>query len=212
MWRVMDNQGREKGIGATGPTGPTGPSGSSASAALVLLAESTISGSTGAPFATRNVTGFSGAMFQSDFDDYIIKFIQVLPSVNASGIALQLTANTGSTYIATGYQSNTTFAWTTNGNGSTQTTQILLSGSISNVSTNGGICGTMEIFNPLDSVNNKQFIGEFVYQDTNVTTQTRANVQGKYAAASGINGFQVIPTAATGNIVSGIVRVYGISH
>lgn len=186
-----------------------GGGGGSGSGALVLLEQHTASSSASLNFTTRNATGQSGATIQSDYDEYLIEFVNVLVSTNSSGIKLLVSTNGGSSYATTGYSSNKTFTWTAFGNGSNITTSVPIFDVSSNTASLGGYSGWMRMFDPLNSSIATQFLGEGLYEDTNVNTPTRVFQQARYSTAAAVNAFQIAPN--TGTIASGTVRVYGIA-
>jgi hypothetical protein len=176
---------------------------------LVLLASLTASSSSSLDFVNRNASGQSGAIFQSDFDEYLIEFVNVRPATNAAGILGRLSTDGGSTYASTSYYSPYHVVWSgghTAGNDTTNGFRV--SGPCSNTAANGGVSGTMRLYNPLSSVVHKQALLSTANVDTNVSVPVRWDVGAAYQSATACDAFRVIATS--GNIADGTVRIYGI--
>jgi hypothetical protein len=185
--------------------------GSSTAAGLVLLASTTVNAATTADLTTRNATGQSGALFASDYDEYLLEIVGIQPANNNVGLGIRFTSDGGSTWIATNY------AWThwvygPAGTGQTANTgqaEIRTIGFVnaSNTST-FGINGHVRIFNPLSTSLFKVVQGQISFWDTNPGLVID-NFSGSYSqAATAINGIRLLATS--GN-VSGTIRVYGLS-
>src|ERR1035437_3292300 len=71
-----------------------------AAAGLVLLESHTASSSVSLDFTTRNASGQSGATFQSDFDEYEIHFVNLVPATNNVEFRIRMSTNGGSTFDA----------------------------------------------------------------------------------------------------------------
>ena len=74
--------------------------GQAGSSALVLLASLTASSSSSLDFTTRNRFG-AGDVFQTDFDDYEVRFVGVTPSTNNVDFKMRVSYDGGSTWRST---------------------------------------------------------------------------------------------------------------
>lgn len=187
-----------------------------ASGSLVLLEEHTASASAALTFTTRNVTGQSGATFQSDYDEYMIMLVNVIPATNSVIAQVKVSTNGGSSYdgganYQFGYQYLGFGTLDTANVGGTGQTQINLCGTnIANAtqsSTTSGVNGHIYLFNPLASATNKWFTWD-------VAVRLQTNNYHMYGAASyepttAVNAFEFL--FSSGNIASGTVRVYGVA-
>jgi hypothetical protein len=178
--------------------------------ALVLLAELTANNSASLAFTTRNVSGQSGAIFQSDYDVYGVEIVSVIPATNAQSLLLNYSTNGGSSWD-TG--SNYAFAelyiasTPTSGNGGSSTaTAIRLADTVGNSSA-GGVSGNYQIYAPLNASVHTQNIGSVSYEQGTVRAIT--TIGGTHMTTSADNAFEI--TFASGNITSGTIRVYGVA-
>lgn len=218
-FRTIDANGRIKTVGAQGPTGATGATGAAgaagASGALVLLEEHTASTSATLDFTTRNVSGQSGATIQSDFDEYLIELVNVIPATTAVDFWLRMSTNGGSTYDATNLYAVATFAWAHNGSAaagqapSAPVAQIALrsSADISNDS-HYGVIGTVRLFSPGSATLYKRVQMEASYLASTGPLE-KTSTEGVYLSTTAVNAFRFL--FSSGNITSGTIRVYGVS-
>ena len=152
--------------------GGGGGGGGGGTGALVLLEEHTASSSAELDFTARNVTGQSGATFQSDYDEYEIHWIGVIPATNATSINIQFSVNGGSTYDTTSiYDSGGIYVYGTGGTGGYGTVN---GGGISpygtNVSNSSSFGTNLKatLFSPLSTVLNKMMFFQGVKLDSSI--------------------------------------------
>ena len=183
-----------------------------AAGALVLLETHTASASSSLDFTTRNATGQSGATFQSDYDEYLIEFVGLVPATNNVGIGLRVTTDGGTTWISTG-----SYAWThwvygpagTGQTANTAQTEIRVIGFVNVSSTSTfAVNGCVRLFSPLSTALHKAVGGQITFWDTGPSLVVDM-FSGAYSATSAINGIRVIATS--GNLASGSVRIYGVA-
>lgn len=179
---------------------------------LVLLEERSASASASINLTTRNVAGKTGATFQSDFDEYLIELVGILPATNNVGLQLRVSSNGGSSWAsgAADYRWSI-MAYGSGGPGnanSTGATSINLN-AFSNYSNTAlrPMNAHLRLFAPRSSTAYKMISGLQVYWDQTPTFVT-SEIGGAYQSATPIDAFQLF--ASSGNITSGIVRVYGI--
>jgi phage-related tail fiber protein len=186
--------------------------GGSTPSGLVLLEEHTASSSAQVDFTTRNKNGFTGATFQSDYDEYIIEMVNVVPANNAVSLFFRCSTDGGSTFDsgsnykwAIGYGST---AGASGAAGSASATGVEIAGTISNTSASGGINGRLNIYNPLSASQHKSVVGQvnIAHSDTNRYVFSDA---GWYISTTAVNALRFFMDA--GNIASGIFRIYGVT-
>jgi hypothetical protein len=166
---------------------------------------------------TRNATGQSGALIQSDFDEYIIEVVNLMVGSNNALAAFQFSTDGGSTYITAGgyYWSNTFVALgttTTGANGvaggAPGSSIPLFSESSSNgINSANPLYGQYRIYAPASA---KPFVcGSGISSDGANSNFYKFELGGTYVTAA------ITPNAlrinlSTGTFSSGSVRVYGI--
>lgn len=190
---TVDAKGR-----VTSASSGTGGSGGG----LVHLGSATASNS-----ATLDLTG----LISSTFDIYVVEFVDVVLNTNATTLKILFSSSNGS-------------SWDTGSNYDTalfQTNQATFSGNASaggagygfitqsfSTGTSNSINGTLKLFRPGSS--NFKFA---TFQST--TLKSDGNFYNnigsiRYKSTASVNAFRII--SSSGNITSGVVRVYGISH
>ena len=211
------------GTTATGPIQNTGPgtagqvlTSNGASAAptfqtgggigtTVLLASNTASSSASIEFIN---------LFSADYEQYLFTFSQVLPASNNVLFQCQLGTGAGPSYI------NANYLWNVNSSlgssnynqysaSDTQVTLVNNGGTYGIDNTNGNLVGIMVLSGPNGSSNTAAGSGSLTY-----VTATSA-----YAVSLNLGWFQAaaIFTAikffmSSGNIASGIIRMYGLKN
>lgn len=179
------------------------PAGSGGSGALVLLEQHTASSSTSLNFT---------ACLSSTYDEYAIEFVGVVPATNAAVLILRFSTDGGSTYDSTSGH----YGWSTLGfssassgvNGSQSDTSIQFrAGITTGVAASGSLSGALKLAIASSLYTRAwgtlSFIG-----DTGFPAEGFV-LSGAYLQTTAPNAFQVL--MSTGNIASGIVRVYGIA-
>ncbi len=186
-------------INSTGGVGGSG---------LVLVEQHTASSS-----ASLNFT----SCFTSAYDDYLIRITGLVPATNSAIPYLRVSTNGGSSYDSgANYDwSNTTIAVgtaTSGANGAANASAFKLftdSGSANGVSSSYPMDLDLSIRNPLGSTyrKNLQGIGNAVYAVG--PSSYGFGFYAIYTPTTAVNAFQIL--YSTGNIASGIVRVYGLT-
>jgi hypothetical protein len=178
--------------------------------ALVLLEERTASGAATIDVTTRNQSGFTGATFQSDFDEYIIKFTSLVNATNNVDLVFQVSTDGGATFSATGYEYVTVNNSTSNvglgTNTSASASSILLFPGVDN-GQSYGVSGTIEVSDPLSASLKKEFLYRLSAPLQSVARRYMQYGSGFWGSASAMNAARVKFT--TGNI-TGALRVYGV--
>jgi hypothetical protein len=178
---------------------------------LVLLASLTASASATLDFTTRNAAGQSGAIFQSDFDEYQIDGINLAPATN--GVDLQCKVGTGG---GPTYAGGTDYFSSMNGFGSSggsvqynaaSTAQWTIARTLSNGANYGNASFSIRLAAPQDTASMKYYHGTIVYHDG---TQVYPRVLGGlWALTTTLTAVRFL--MSSGNIASGKIRIYGIA-
>lgn len=185
---------------------PTGAGGG-----LVLLESHTAATSTTLDFVTRNAAGQSGATIQSDFDDYAIEVVGVIPANNNVSLKCSLSSNGGSSWNATSnYYSALGYVINTGGGGGTAfgnpTTFWVLADTLSN-SSSRSVNAALRLMSPGSTTLDKTLFGPVTY--TNQGNFVGGTLSGLFTVpGTAFNALQFLMSA--GNISVGTIRILGI--
>jgi len=172
---------------------------------LVLLEQHAASSSASLDFTS---------WYSSAYDDYLVRFIGILPATDGANLYLKVSTDGGSTWSAANY------AWALMGYGTGGTqananqggdsaSGILLMGNMENTTSTGGGSGELSLFNPGSATRAKAMT---------YFTNFRAADGAWYRWVGGgawkddtndINGLRFIYDS--GNIAEGTIRIYGIA-
>ena len=171
---------------------------------LILLEEHSASSST--------ELDFTNCLNNSNYDEFVIEINNLVVNTNNVNLILEVSTNGGSSYDQTsGNYRWANYGWTSTTagqTGSTSDTSITLVNNIGTGVANYSINGSCKIFNPAGSLF-KMFTGQFVaYNNTNSAPEGFVNF-GVYLSTTAINAFRIRPSS--GNLTSGIIRVYGVN-
>jgi hypothetical protein len=182
----------------------TAASGGSGSGSFVLVEEHTASNSAALQFTTG---------ITSTYDEYVLVIQELVPQNSGDNLLLQVSSNGGSTY-----DTGANYSWNrlsfnssqTGSAGSSSASSIILQVNASS-GTGNSVSGTIHLTNPLGTSLNKAFYGQMQAIDS-----TGPNLLGNMVAAlymvsaNAVNAFQLV--FSTGNVASGIARLYGLTH
>jgi hypothetical protein len=191
--------------GAAGATGATGGAGSGG--ALIFLEAHTASNS-----ATLDFTTF----ISSTYDEYVFEFVNIIPVTSDVGFRMQMGTGGGPTYdTGANYGWNVFIAragGTGQNGGDTGQTFIQFtygsSGTLGlNNSANYGYSGQCRLFGPQSAIY-KQVTGQGRYYDAEPFVFATI-MAGTYISATAVTAIRFL--MSSGNIASGIIRVYGIA-
>jgi len=148
------------------------------------------------------------------YDSYMIQFVNLYPVTDGAKIGFQMSTNGGSSYDG---GSNYSWSATANvangspsGNGSTSATMMnVVNGQSSNAAGNP-LSGSVQMFGAPASGSSVNLVGQLLGFDTSDTRFLAWVFTGNYHSTSAVNAFQVL--ASTGNLDTGTVRCYGLSH
>ena len=81
---------------------------------------------------------------------------------------------------------------------------------VPNTAARGGLCGTFRLYSPLSAAAYKFLRGQVVQFFSSENNLAAADIAGVYKSTSPVDAFQIL--FSSGNIASGIVRVYGVAR
>ncbi len=176
---------------------------------FVLLATQSASSSAQLDFISRTA---GGAIFQSDYDDYLVEVVNVVPATDNVGLVVRMSTDGGSTYDSGSnyaYASEgATYAFQAPGGSATATSFGLASQNVDTTITQNSFNASFHIYNPLGTTLYKVmagFSGAYA-NDGNYYTHQFA---GNYKSTSAVNAIRFLETS--GNIASGTIRIYGLA-
>jgi hypothetical protein len=177
----------------------------------VLLSTVTANNTSGnMDLLTRNASGQSGALFQSDYGLYEAELVSIV-TASATDFALRVAVSGSVQTGATAYMYSRfilvlgiTSAHDTNS--ATDRMNIAVSSTLA-ITSVAALGGTLKFIDPLNASSYKRFTGQMCGRDTSPNERI-AFVGGVYTSASAIDGLRFLATS--GNVVSGTIRVYGI--
>ncbi len=176
---------------------------------IVLLEQHTASSSASLDFTT---------CITSTYDTYLIKIVSLVPASNAQGLKLLVSTNGGSSYD-TGSNYNwqslnfhgTSTASTAGGDGASALISVdggFGANGVSNTSTLP-LSGDILLYDPLSTSVHKYFEGRVRFKESNGGVPLNNLLSATYLSATAVNAFQFLMTS--GNIASGVIRVYGFA-
>jgi len=181
---------------------PGSSSSGGSAGALVLLEQHTAAASATLDFTTA---------ITSLYDDYLIELINILPATDNVTMSMRLSVDGGATYdsgvnyrYTYHYKSTAAASGVVGSNGSTS---FEICGNLDNAAA-GGLSGFHKLFNPLSASQYKFLAGTvgFLHNDTNYY---RTDHGSWYISVTAVNAIRFF--MSSGNIASGIIRIYGIT-
>lgn len=173
----------------------------------VLLEQHTASSSSSLDFTS---------FLSSDFDEYVIEMVGVVPATNGASLYAEAGTGAGPTWDTTsGHYAHHAYRFNSSGSavsGSTSDTKIILDGGagvdgISNTATNGGLNGSIRLSNPASGSMYPSLFGNTKFWTSGSVNEATV-VEGTYLQTTAITGLRFI--MSSGNITSGVIRIYGI--
>lgn len=205
---TITNAGGSITIAASGGGGGGG--------ALVLLGTYNASSSAELDITTRNASGQSGAIIQSDYDEYVIEVNQMVPATNLVNIGMQFSTNggstwdTGSNYAWVGCRQSVAGAANSTGSNGTTSFGLDVNGQVSSTASRGGLIVTLRLYLYQNGTQRPKLKWEASNDDGTGNIAIWCTAAGTYLSTTAINALRVL--ASSGNLTSGSVRVYGLSH
>ena len=174
-----------------------------AAVALVLLEQHTAGSSATLDFTT---------CISSNYDNYEIHFINILPATDANQLYMRFSIDGGSTYISTGYKWSHLYNYGTATNGwenSTSDNGISIGGgSVGN--SGSGICGKLRLYNPGASGTTMKSCMMDTTRYHSVLSDIVQDCPSRGSLSVGVvNAISFL--FSSGNITSGTIRVYGVA-
>lgn len=172
----------------------------SSSGNLVLISSQTASNSASLVFTS----GISG------YDVYFLRYYGVVIQTNAQLLLMKFSTDGGSTYSNTGYTFESSFAYTGNLGVGTSGAQagVILGDNLSNGSTIP-CSGQAQIYNLGNASLNKQVVIQETgnHNSVGVYSETAAC---NWGTSTVVNAIKIV--VASGNIVSGTFKLYGVQN
>lgn len=186
---------------AANPIWQTG-GGATTSGNRTLIA--TLTASANQPADTTSLT--------STYSRYELVFESIVPVDNACTIRLKV--NSGGVQ-STSYLASTFRLSSAGSAAGTTTTFIPVSaqdaGLMSSTASNGGLNGSVIIYDPSNTTHIKHFRGTMSQFDTGASTVSGVETYGAWNGGTGaITGFTISTSGASGNIASGTIKIFGI--
>ncbi len=169
---------------------------------LVLLEQHTASSSASLDFTT---------WYNSDYDEYLVEFLNLVPATDAVQLLLRVSTDGGSNYDSGSNYSYSNIWWNNGGTSQSfvngQTSIHLTATGQSNDANFFGFSGFLRLINPAEATRYKAMLGEFFGYGASVAREV-VKTAGGYEVSTAYNAFKL--SFSSGNIGSGVVRVYGI--
>lgn len=174
------------------------------SGALVFLEAKTASAS-----ATLDFTTF----ISSTYDTYVFKFVNVLPATSTAVLQMRIGTGGGPTYDAGTNYGTQIFRHSHNASAASGADSGATSIALTTAWLSTGvhaIGGSLELYDPQSTSFNKFVSGKFVYPDSGISNMVASEMVGQWndsaTAATAVRFLM-----SSGNITSGVIRVYGIA-
>ena len=162
--------------------------------------------------AANSISLDFASYISSSYDDYIVQFVNVVPTTDGCDLIIQFSSDNGLTWDTTANYDTAMFqtnqaAFSSNA-GLGGGTYGLIANSTS-VSAGNAINGRLELFAPSSSLSKFSTFQSASYKtDANFYNNTGSI---RYRNTATVNAFR-IKCAGSSNIASGIVRLYGVAH
>lgn len=169
------------------------------------------------PIATATAANSASMVFTSGitsaFDEYVLDLINIVPASTGT-LRLRTSSDGGATYASTAGDYFHTALYNTvsvpgpNGYAGSTETYLQVGISAGPTAAQGGLCSTVRLFAPSSTTVRKHFLMQGMSMTDNITELSSFFGTGVRTSTAAINALQL--TFASGNIASGIARLYGI--
>jgi hypothetical protein len=170
---------------------------------LVLLESETASAS-----ASLDFTAFSSA-----YDVYLFQFINILPATDAANFLFRVSTDGGSSFSATGYEYvdivNSTSAAGIVSNTSTSASAVQLFAAVDSGATYG-MNGQLQLYGPANASLGKTMTWLLNGPFNTVARRYTSSGSGFWGTTTAVNAAQFL--FSSGNIASGVIRMYGYTE
>lgn len=177
----------------------------------VLLYQATASGVANLDIVTRNVDSHSGAIFQSDYDEYVIECVGILPATDGQTLDMRVSTDGGSSFVSSSSYAHArtlvNHSGTNSAAGSSSATAIIVAGGFENTLGDGGGHASIKVLNPLSPDQRKSFMGQSVARASD-GVHYGISFYGWYLANTAVNAIRLL--MSSGNIAHMRTRVYGL--
>jgi hypothetical protein len=152
----------------------------------------------------------------STYDDYQIELLNVVPVSNAVNLIMRMSTDGGATYDSGSNYFWDALSWragsgTVNAGGTDTSIGLTAANSLSiSNATTMGASFSLNFFQPLSTTLYKQVRGKGMMLFQDGSTRVMLEVGGQYTSTTAVNAFQFL--MSSGNISSGTIRLYGLSH
>jgi hypothetical protein len=179
--------------------------GGGASGALIILEQHTASNSAELDFTS---------WYSSLYDNYHITVQALVPVTNSIVPRIQFSTNGGTSYdTANNYSAVGAYAYNSavniDGSGGAAVPGIMLANGSTSNNANYGITATFNLTSPGSTTVYKALVGHSIELHATVGI-IHESIGGFYLNTAAVNAFRII--MSSGNIASGIVRIYGVAH
>lgn len=177
------------------------PSGGGGGGGLVLLEQHTASSSASLDFTT---------CISSSYDDYLIRFINIIPQTSGANWQMRMSTDGGISYDSGGNYGHAQYGFVSGAAGATggnSATQLVITPGVGNTS-NWGFNGQLSLFDPGGSGFTFIMAQESFRSSVNSALEGETSA-GVYAVTTAVNAFRFM--FSSGNITSGTIRCYGIA-
>jgi hypothetical protein len=181
---------------------------SGGSSGLVLLSSATASASASLDITTRNASGQSGALIQSDYDEYLIEVVNVVPATANTVLGFRMSV--AAAFISTGsydWQAGFAYGGADGRDGGGSVSRLDFRAANTTIDANSAYNGTFRLVQPASALWKPLYGNCFVF-DSGIGILT-FHWTGLFKSTSAVDGIQLL--AGSGNLTSGVLRVYGMA-
>jgi len=177
----------------------------------VLLAAQALSSAAQADFVSRNVGSLTGAIFQSDYDEYVIEILGLVPATDNVDLLMRCSTDGGANFDSgTNYgkqirADNASF--NTVAGADTGLTSITLAGNLDTTTPQGSLSATVRAYLPLNTSLYKVFTVQGSYHNNDGHYYSFIG-EGRYLSTTAVNALRFV--LSSGNIASAAIRIYGV--
>ena len=140
---------------------------------------------------------FDNTILDGTYDEYIFRFINVVPATDLASLSSQISTDNGSTYVATGYYT-----------GSTAQAFLYIGNSVGSSANENGISGNMTLMGVTSSTQYKGVLINTMVVDGSGNADPELYPQYNIRTAAEIDAIKFY--YSSGNIESGTISVYGV--
>jgi len=140
---------------------------------------------------------FDNTILDGTYDEYIFRFINVVPSTDLTSLYSQVSTDNGSTYVATGYYT-----------GSSNDTELLIGNAVGSSANENGVSGNMTLMGVTSSTQYKGVLIDTMTVDGSGNADPELYPQYNIRTAAEIDAIKFY--YSSGNVESGTISVYGV--